>query len=68
MKNPFILCALILALTACGEPTQPQETQAEPPQTSEPTPTADYSQINKTEVQAYVGKISDAIEKTKPSI
>lgn len=38
MKNPFILCALILALTACGEPTQPQETQAEPTQVSEPTP------------------------------
>lgn len=65
MKNPFILFALILALTACGEPTQPQETQAEPTQVSEPTPTADYSQINKTEVQAYVDKISDAIAKTK---
>lgn len=65
MKNPFILCALIFALTACGEPTQTQETQAKPPQTSEPTPTVDYSQINKTEVQAYVDKISDAIAKTK---
>lgn len=62
MKRSFILSVVILVLTACGEPTQ---TQAEPPQTSEPTPTADYSQISKTEVQAYVHKISNAIEKTK---
>lgn len=65
MKKSFILSALMLVLAGCGEPTQPQETQAKPPQTSEPTPTADYSQINKTEVQAYVDKISDAIAKTK---
>lgn len=65
MKKSFILSALMLVLAGCGEPTKPQETQAEPPQVSEPTPTADYSQINKTEVQAYVGKISDAIAKTK---
>lgn len=62
MKKPLILSAMILALTACGEPAQ---TQARPPQASEPTPTTDYRQINKTEVQAYVDKISDAIEKTK---
>ena len=65
MKKSIFLPTLLLMLTACGEPTKPQETQAEPTQVSEPTPTADYSQINKTEVQAYVDKISDVIAKTK---
>ena len=57
---------VVLFLTACGnEPTQElvqTDTQA---QTDTVKPVADYSKISKTDVQTYVNKLSDAMQKTQ---